>query len=220
MTRLVNQVGGFRLVRLGFWLGLGNGLGLVVLICTLFQMLLSRKQGQVQVRTILITMCRKLYRCYTSSLTSLFNWGQFSCHCQIDSYLNRDSLLSEFIEIYDMILDVQLIFIIYIVSTSENSTYLNTIQYHFSVESGEKIGIQITILLADIIYVAILQSTVPIFDTYRNTPYVLTFFVMSITLLCIGLLVTARTLFLYHCPEYEARNFSRTEARISVAIAK
>ena len=119
-----------------------------------------------------------------------------------------------------MILDVQLIFIIYIVSTSQNSTYLNTIQYHFSVESGEKIGIQITILLADIIYVEILQSTVPIFDTYRNTPYVLTFFVMSITLLCIGLLVTARTLFLYHCPEYEARNFSRTEARVSVAIAK
>jgi len=88
------------------------------------------------------------------------------------------------------------------------------------VDAGEKMGLQITVLLADVIYVDILQSTVPIFDSLGNTPLILMFFAVSITLLCICLLLTTHTLFLYHCPEYEARNFSRTEARISRGIAK
>ena len=75
-------------------------------------------------------------------------------------------------------------------------------------------GLQITILLADIIYVEILQSTVPVFDSYGNTPLILTFFIVSIILNCICLLISANTLYLYHCPDYEVRNFSRTEARI------
>ena len=95
--------------------------------------------------------------------------------------------------------------------------YLN---FDILVDAGEKMGLQITVLLADVIYVDILQSTVPIFDSLGNTPLILMFFVVSITLLCICLLLTTHTLFLYHCPEYEARNFSRTEARISRAIAK
>ena len=81
-------------------------------------------------------------------------------------------------------------------------------------------GLQITILLADVIYVDILQSTVPIFDSLGNSPLLLTFTVASITMLCICLLISAHTLFLYHCSEYEARNFSRTEARISRGLAK
>ena len=88
------------------------------------------------------------------------------------------------------------------------------------VEAGEKMGLQITILLADIVYVDVLQSTVPIFDSYGNTPLMLEFFVVSIMLLCMCLLVSTYTLFLYHCAEYEAINFSRTEARISRGIAK
>ena len=35
----------------------------------------------------------------------------------------------------------------------------------FLVEAGEKMGLQITVLLADIIYVEVLQSTVPVFDS-------------------------------------------------------
>ena len=81
-------------------------------------------------------------------------------------------------------------------------------------------GLQITVLLADVIYVDILQSTVPVFDSYGNTPLILNFFIVSIILLCICLLISTHTLFLYLCPEYEARNFSRTEARISRGIAK
>ena len=81
-------------------------------------------------------------------------------------------------------------------------------------------GLQITVLLADIIYVDFLQSTVPVFDSYGNTPLILNFSIVSIILLCICLLISTHTLFLYHCPEYEARNFSRSEARISRGIAK
>ena len=88
------------------------------------------------------------------------------------------------------------------------------------VDAGEKMGLQITVLLADVIYVDILQSTVPVFDSYGNTPLILNFFIVSIILLCICLLISTHTLFLYLCPEYEARNFSRTEARISRGIAK
>ena len=34
-----------------------------------------------------------------------------------------------------------------------------------SVDAGEKMGLQITVLLADIIYVEVLQSTIPVFDS-------------------------------------------------------
>ena len=34
-----------------------------------------------------------------------------------------------------------------------------------SVDAGEKMGLQITVLLADVIYVETLQSTVPVFDS-------------------------------------------------------
>ena len=90
----------------------------------------------------------------------------------------------------------------------------------FLVDAGEKMGLQITVLLADVIYVDILQSTVPVFDSYGNTPLILNFFIVSIILLCICLLISTHTLFLYHCPEYEARNFDKTEARISRGIAR
>ena len=81
-------------------------------------------------------------------------------------------------------------------------------------------GLQITVLLADIIYVEVLQTTVPVFDSLGNSPLILTFFVASIVMLCICLLITTHTLFLYHCAEYEAINFSRTEARFRTRILR
>ena len=79
----------------------------------------------------------------------------------------------------------------------------------FLADAGEKIGLQITILLADIIYVDILQSTVPVFDSYNNTPLILNFFIISIILNCICLMVSAYTLYLYYCPDYEVRVSAR-----------
>ena len=81
-------------------------------------------------------------------------------------------------------------------------------------------GVQITLLLAEIIYVEMMQSIVPIYDGYRQTPLILLFFAASITLLCICLLLTTHTLFLYHVTDYEAGNFSETEARVSRTLAK
>ena len=78
---------------------------------------------------------------------------------------------------------------------------------------------QVTILLADIIYVEIVRSTVPIFDSLVQTPLLMSFVAISITLLCFCLLLTTHTLYLYHCPEYEARNFSKSEARVSRDLA-
>ena len=88
-----------------------------------------------------------------------------------------------------------------------------------SVNSGEKMSFQVTILLADIIYVEIVRSTVPIFDSLVQTPLLMSFVAISITLLCFCLLLTTHTLYLYHCPEYEARNFSKSEARVSRDLA-
>merc|ERR1711911_327623 len=45
------------------------------------------------------------------------------------------------------------------------------------------------------------------------------FFIVSIVLLCVCLMVSTYTLFIYHCAIYECKNFSRTEAIISRAIA-
>lgn len=51
-----------------------------------------------------------------------------------------------------------------------------------------------------------------------NSPLILTFFIVSIVMLCVCLLITAHTLFLYHCSEYEAINFSKSEARFSSGV--
>ena len=101
-------------------------------------------------------------------------------------------------------------------------------------------GLQITVLLADVIYVDILQTTVPVFDSFGSSPLILrtvlkslhrdinrrkrlktlkSFFIVSIVLLCVCLMVSTYTLFIYHCAIYECKNFSRTEAIISRAIA-
>jgi len=42
---------------------------------------------------------------------------------------------------------------------------------------------------------------------------------VSIVLLCVCLMVSTYTLFIYHCAIYECKNFSRSEAKISRAIA-
>ena len=70
-----------------------------------------------------------------------------------------------------------------------------------------------------VIYVEMLQTNIPVFDTFGNTPMILTYFIVIILVICFCLLVSTHTLFLYHVNEYESKNFSRTEARISLAFA-
>ena len=81
-------------------------------------------------------------------------------------------------------------------------------------------GLQITVLLTMVIYVEILQSNIPVFDTYGNTPLILIYYIVTIMMICFSLLLSTHTLFVYHVNEYESKNFSKTEAKISVGLAK
>ena len=81
-------------------------------------------------------------------------------------------------------------------------------------------GLQITVLLTMIIYVQVLQTTIPVFDSYSNTPMILMYFIITILMICFCLLLTTFTLFLYHVNEYESKNFSRMEAKCSIVMAK
>ena len=71
-----------------------------------------------------------------------------------------------------------------------------------------------------VIYVEVLQNNIPVFDSYGNTPLMLIYFIVTIITICVCLLVSTHTLFLYHVNSYESINFSKTEARISRILAK
>ena len=87
---------------------------------------------------------------------------------------------------------------------SNNSIDIFVIQYDFTVfnfddilvSSGEKMSYQVTILLAEIIYMDMLRSTVPVFESvdFGQTPLLLVLFALSITCLCFYLLKTTGTL--------------------------
>ena len=80
-------------------------------------------------------------------------------------------------------------------------------------------GLQITVLLSMVIYVEFLQATVPVFDAFGSSPYILNFFILAILMICVCLLVSTHTLFLYYVTEYESKNFTKTEAKVSVGLA-
>ena len=81
-------------------------------------------------------------------------------------------------------------------------------------------GLQITVLLTMVIYVEVLQTNIPVFDAIGSTPLMLSYFIVTILVICFCLLVSTHTLFLYHVNEYESKNFSKTEAKISLGLAK
>ena len=56
------------------------------------------------------------------------------------------------------------------------------------VDSGEKMGLQITLMLTVIIYIEYLQVNIPVFDDIGRTPYLLQFFVVVICLMSIALI--------------------------------
>ena len=78
----------------------------------------------------------------------------------------------------------------------------------------------ITLLLTVVIYVEYIESSIPVFDTVSGTPYLLQMFLVSILLLTFELLVSTLTSFLYHISYYELINFSRSEALVSIWLAR
>ena len=63
------------------------------------------------------------------------------------------------------------------------------------VESGEKMGFQVTLLLTVVIYVEYLQNNIPVFDTLEDSPYLLRFFVVMIFLIATS--IVGRILFCF-----------------------
>ena len=82
------------------------------------------------------------------------------------------------------------------------------------VESGEKMGLQITLLLTLVVYIQILQETLPTFRGYHNSPVILNFFVVTIISCCVSILLSTWTLYLYHVESFEVWNYGRMEAKI------
>ena len=63
--------------------------------------------------------------------------------------------------------------------------------------------LQITVLLTMVIYVEVMQHNIPVFDSYGNTPLMLVYFIVTIITICVCLLVSTHTLFVYHVNSYE-----------------
>lgn len=57
-----------------------------------------------------------------------------------------------------------------------------------SVESGEKLGFQVTLMLTVVIYIDYLQNNIPVFDSIGQTPNLLVYFVVLILLMTLALL--------------------------------
>ena len=60
--------------------------------------------------------------------------------------------------------------------------------------SGEKMGLQITLLLTLVVFIQLLQDEVPVWQLYRNTPKILVYFVvvmitMSVTIRNVSVLI-------------------------------
>ena len=56
------------------------------------------------------------------------------------------------------------------------------------VDSGEKMGFQVTLLLTVVIYIEYLQSNIPVFGTMADAPYLLQFFVIMIMITATSIL--------------------------------
>jgi len=69
-------------------------------------------------------------------------------------------------------------------------TLISTVGLILPVECGEKMGFQVTILLSYVIYIDMLQSSVPVFDSFGSSPLIMQFFVVSSIILCICMLGT------------------------------
>ena len=61
-------------------------------------------------------------------------------------------------------------------------------KWFIKVDSGEKLGFQVTLMLTVFIYIEYLQSNIPVFDVIGKTPNLLQFYVTLILLMTLSLL--------------------------------
>ena len=97
-------------------------------------------------------------------------------------------------------------------------TFLAPIGLILPAGTGEKMGLQITVMLTIVIYIDVIQNSIPVYGSIMETPLLLSNFVTTTCLLTACLLVSTRTLFLEHVQLYEVCNFTRQRAKDSVNI--
>ena len=127
------------------------------------------------------------YKYYVEEVTSLINKKKFST-------LHINFLMKRNESYYSLTLFIPILVM----------TLLSPCGLILPVDAGEKMGLQITVLLTMVIYVEVLQNNIPVFDSYGNTPLMLIYFIVTIVTICVCLLVSTHTLFLYHVNSYEA----------------
>ena len=52
-------------------------------------------------------------------------------------------------------------------------------------DSGEKMGLQITLLLTLVVFIQLLQDEVPVWQLYQNTPKILVYFVVVMVVMSV-----------------------------------
>ena len=76
-------------------------------------------------------------------------------------------------------------------------------------DSGEKMGLQVTLLLTLVFFIQLLQDEVPFWQLYNNTPKILMYFVLVMGAISYTIIQSAWTLYLHHMNDDELENFGQ-----------
>lgn len=98
-------------------------------------------------------------------------------------------------------------------------TIMATMGMLLPADSGEKMGLQITLLLTLVVFIQLLQDEVPFWQLYKNTPKILVYFVVVMGTMSFTIIVSAWSLYLHHMNDQELHNFGLIRAKITIYLA-
>ena len=98
-------------------------------------------------------------------------------------------------------------------------TIMATMGMLLPADSGEKMGLQITLLLTLVVFIQLLQDEVPVWQLYRNTPKILVYFVVVMVVMSFTIIISVWTLYLHHMNDEELHNFGPIRAKIAIYLA-
>ena len=99
-------------------------------------------------------------------------------------------------------------------------TIMATMGMLLPADSGEKMGLQITLLLTLVVFIQLLQDEVPFWQFYKNTPKILVYFVVVMGTMSFTIIVSVWSLYLHHMNDEELHNFGPIRAKITIYLAK
>ena len=98
-------------------------------------------------------------------------------------------------------------------------TVMATMGMLLPANSGEKMGLQITLLLTLVVFIQLLQDEVPFWQLYQNTPKILVYFVVVMGTMSFTIIVSVWSLYLHHMNDQELHNFGLIRAKITIYLA-